>query len=320
MRTLPVLPIVFILATAPLAPAQFGDESTKGPRPDKEQTEKWEIGVVVKATNGPCAGIVGTVALPVDWPEQLVSIVAEDYSTSVVSHTERMVGAVKQLVLSIPELPAGEEARAVLTVEIRRRTLLPPADPSIFVKANPKKVPKEIRAYLGPSPNIEINNGKIKALAKELAKQSSGQTAWDQVAAIHRWIRENVKHESGKVEGAAHALKTRRGEHEDLTALFIALCRDSDIPARTVWMPKFCYGEFYLEDAEGEGYWLPCVLTGDEAFGALTDLRPIWQKGDNFKVPERPREIQRYVERYLTAKGVAKPEVKFIRQIIGGVP
>jgi transglutaminase-like putative cysteine protease len=316
MRTLPVLPIVMVLATARVAPAQFGDESTKGPRPDKLQIEKWEIGVVVTAPSGPCSGIVSTVVLPVDWPEQQVLIVSEDYSVTVASHTERMTGTVKQLVLSIPELPSGEEARAVLTFEIRRRTLLPPADTSIFVKANPKKLPKEIRTYLGPSPMIEINNGKIKALAKELIKASADQNAWEQVAAIHQWIRENVKHEKVKSQGAAHALKSHSADYYDLTSLFVALCRDSDIPARSVWMHKYGYGEFYLEDDEGQGYWFPCVLTGDAAFGALADQRPIWQKGDAFRVPERPREIQRYIDPYLNAKG-NEPVVRFPRQIIG---
>src|SRR5205085_875690 len=111
---------------------------------------------------------------------------------------------------------AGDERRKIFGDD----SLLPPVDPGIFVKASSKKLPKAIRTYLGPSPMIESNNGKIKALAKDLAKQSADKSAWEQVETIYQWVRENLKHEDGKVQGAASALKTRTAEHEDLTALF----------------------------------------------------------------------------------------------------
>ncbi|HVC95802.1 MAG TPA: transglutaminase domain-containing protein [Pirellulales bacterium] len=305
--------MIVVLALATVLPAQFGEDATKGPRPDPERevVERWQIGLVVTAASGPCEGIVGTFTLPVDWPEQEVSIVAEDYSPFVASHDERMIGAAKQLVLVIPELPAGEEARAVLTVEIRRRALLPPADTSIFVKVDSKKLHKDIRTYLGPSPKIESQSGKIKALAKDLGKKSGGQSAWEQVEMIYRWVRDNVKSEDVDSQGAALALKARTGGHEDLTALFIALCRASGIPARTVWQPKFCYPEFYLEDADGTGYWFPCQMVGEAVIGGMPDYRPIWQKGDNFRAPNRPR-AERYIPPTLEGKG-GNPEVKFIR-------
>jgi len=311
MRRLPVLSIVMVLAFSRVAPAQIADKPTKGPRLDTERVETWEVGMVVTAASGPCAGIEGTVALPVDWPEQQVSVIAEDYSPFVASHTERMVGTVKQLVLTIPELPASEEARAVLTVEIHRRSLLPPADPGIFVKTPSKKLPKDIRPYLGPSPRIESQNGKFKALAKELAKKSADRTAWEQVETIYQWVRENVKHEDVESQGAVRALKARTAEHQDLTRIFIALCRASEVPARTVWIPKFCYPEFYLEDSDGEGYWFPCQMVGEAVFGGMPDHRPILQKGDNFRPPNRPREVVWFLLSTLDGKG-GNPQVKFI--------
>jgi len=323
MLRMPILSMIVVFMFADVVPAQFGEDSTKGPRPDpaREVIERWQIGLVVKAESGPCAGIVGTFALPVDWPEQEVAIIVEDYSPFVASHTERMIGTVKQLVINIPELPASEEARVVLTVEIRRRALLPPADTSIFVKVDSKKLHKDIRTYLGPSPKIESQNGKIKALAKELGKKSSGQSAWEQVETIYRWVRDNVKHEDGESLGAMHALKARTAEHQDLTRLFIALCRASEIPARTVWegVPTFCYPEFYLEDSDGQGYWFPCQMVGDPLFGGITDHRPIWQKGDNFRAPNRPREVVWYLLPTLEGKG-GDPQVKFIRDAVAGMP
>ena len=45
--------------------------------------------------------------------------------------------------------------------------------------------------------------------------------------------------------------------------------------------------------------------------------KPILQKGDNFRDPERPRESMRYLSEYLTGAG-GKPKVKFIRELVSG--
>src|SRR5438093_11997099 len=91
MHKLPVMSMVMVLTTASVGAAQFADESTKGARLDKELTERWEIGLVVTAASGPCAGFMATVALPVDWPEQQVKVISEEFSPFVTSHAERMV-------------------------------------------------------------------------------------------------------------------------------------------------------------------------------------------------------------------------------------
>jgi hypothetical protein len=130
-------------------------------------------------------------------------------------------------------------------------------------------------------------------------------------------VRENVQYQEvspeanerdkSPLKGAFAALKDKTGDCEELTSLFIAICRASDIPARTVHVQGHCYPEFYLQDDEGQGHWFPCQAAGSEAFGGIPEHRPIWQKGDNFRAPERPREAQRYV-----AEG--KPRVKFVRK------
>ena len=50
----------------------------------------------------------------------------------------------------------------------------------------------------------------------------------------------------------------------------------------------------------------------------MHEQRPILQKGDNFKVPEK-KERQRYVSEFLKGNAVAgggKPSVEFIREAI----
>jgi hypothetical protein len=92
------------------------------------------------------------------------------------------------------------------------------------------------------------------------------------------------------------------------------------VPARLVWVHNHCYPEFYLQDADGEGHWLPAESAGTRAFGEMPIARTIMQKGDNFRVPERPRDRLRYASDYLTGKpatkGSGKPSVKYLREVV----
>ena len=301
--------ILLIAATAAPGLAQFGEGDPKGAKLDKELIQQYEIGVEVTADGGPCKGIVATTPMPIDWPEQRVRVLREDIAPFVRNVTYRSVGGtVKQMVINIPFIPAGETVRAVVTLEISRHSLLPPESTSGYVV--PKKLDHNTRIFLGPSPKIESRNAKIKSLAKEITVDKPG--AWEKVEAIYDWVREHVKYENGPLKGAMAALKDGTGDCEELTSLFIALCRASDIPARTVWVPGHCYPEFYLEDDEGKGHWFPCQAAGTRAFGGIPEQKPILQKGDNFSVPET-REKQRYVAEHLTGQG-GQPKVKFIRK------
>ena len=115
------------------------------------------------------------------------------------------------------------------------------------------------------------------------------------------------------------ALRDGTGDCEEITSLFIAICRAAEIPARTVWVSGHCYPEFYLEDDKGKGHWFPCQSAGAREFGGITELRPILQKGDNFRPPKNSHERQRYMAEYLTGSpgpGGGKPQVKFIREAV----
>ncbi|MBI2823728.1 MAG: transglutaminase domain-containing protein [Planctomycetia bacterium] len=269
--------------------------------------------MIVTAGGEPCAGIVATVPVPMDWPEQEVRIVSEDFSPYVKHAAYREQTGVKQLVVNIPQIPAGEQVRAVITVETTRSTLLPPEDTSGFVI--PKKLDRKVRPYLAASPKIESRNPKIRNLAKEITADHEG--AWEKAEAIYDWVREHVKYQDGPLKGALAALNDGTGDCEELTSLFIALCRASGIPARTVWVPGHCYPEFYLEDDMGHGHWFACQAAGDRSFGGIAEVRPILQKGDNFTVPEKPREKLRYVAEFLTGAG-GQPKVKWVRVPVRG--
>lgn len=297
-----------------VALAQFKQEPTEPQAAQLGQTAvtRWRAGVVVTAARGPCQGIVATFPVPVSWPEQDVKVVAEDISP-LVRMSDRVTEGVKQMVATMPQVPLGERAQALITFEITRRAIVAPKDTRGYQIPDSRKLDRSVRPMLGASPGIESRNPKIIALAKQLT--SDKEQAWDKVKALYEWTRATVKQKEGANQGAVVAIRQRQGNHEDLASVFIALCRAADVPARTVWVPDHCYPEFYLLDAAGQGHWFPCEVAGEESFGGTNDTRPILEKGDCFRNPTNPRERVRYLPENLTGAG-GSPKVAFIRRVV----
>jgi Transglutaminase-like superfamily len=312
--------LIALLCLAAPAWAQFEDadpaKAASGLKLDQALTKKIKIGVKVRAIGGPCKGIVATVPIPIDWPEQKVVPGEEDLSPGVHQMNYRTLGeGAKQMIVQIPQLPNGEEVHAYVTFEITRYSVEPPDDPSVYKECPKDKLPKDLNQYLATSPFIESTHPKIVALAKEVTADKSD---WEKVEAIYDATREKVKYQNGPLKGALKGLLDGTGDCEEMTSLFVALCRASGIPARTVWVPDHCYPEFYLVDGDGKGYWFPCQAAGSRAFGGIPEHRPILQKGDNFHDPDRPEKRLRYVSEFLkgstTTKGGGKPQVEFVRE------
>lgn len=301
-------------ALAQQGQTQFGQSSSKGCRLDKEVTQRYRAGVIVTALGGNCQGILSTAPVPIDWPEQRVRVVEEDITTYAKKPEMRQAGSgARQMVVDMAFIPAGQEARAVITYEVTRSSLLPPDNTSGFILPDARRLDKETRLHLGPSPSIDVRHAKIRAIAKQLGNAKI--PAWQKVEAIYNWVREKIEYQQGPMEGSVEAVRVGHGDVEDLANVFIALCRASDVPARMVWVIGTCYPEFYLQDAEGAGYWFPCQMAGTRLFGGTSETRPILMKGDNFTVPELPREKMRMVKEFLTGTG-GSPQAKFVRELV----
>ena len=284
---------------------QAADEATPdqndptAPKLGPPQTIRFRVGAEITASRGACRGIVAMVTVPLDCPEQKVTVVEEDFSPEVAEVTYRPLvgGEVKQMLISVPRLNEGATAHAILTCDVTTRTILPP-EKTDELKI-PKKLTPKIKMFTNASPYIEVNHQKIHAFDKEISDTLEEKaTDWEKIEAIY----------------------------QGRSAVFIALCRANKIPARMVWVHGHCYPEFYLEHAEGEGYWYPCESAGTRAFGEMPLARTILQKGDNFRVPERKEKL-RYASDFvvgLPTPGGGKPQVKYIREIapqgVGGVP
>ncbi len=211
-------------------------------------------------------------------------------------------------------VPAGSTVEMTMTLSIERSRILPPDRTDDLVI--PKRPARELRVYTGNSPYIDASNARIRAASKELAAMAA-ENDWDRVEQIYDYVRDNVKYVEGKLKNASQALRDGTGDCEEMTSLFVALCRNASIPARMVWIPDHCYPEFYLEDGDGNGHWFPCQAAGTRQFGRMDEYRPVLQKGDRFKVPEKRTPV-RYVAEFFRCdrKGKKDPRPNFVREML----
>lgn len=310
---------VIVAAVAALGAAtasgQFVDAEAvaSGPRLGDARPQRFRVGLIVAAAGGSLRDIYATMPVPGEWPEQQVRVVEEDMSPDVRSLRYRTLPTgVSQMIVDIPSLRAGTKAKAVVTFELMRSAILSPEDTSALLI--PAKPDRDLRIFLGPSPYIESRHPKIKQLAETTTE---GLEGWGKVEKIYDTVRETVEYRNGELKGAARALADGWGDCEELTCLFIAMCRSEGIPARTVWVEGHCYPEFYLEDAAGTGHWFPCQAAGARAFGEMPDQLPILQKGDNFRDSDRPGKPLRYMSEFIRGSAVnggGAPQVEWIRE------
>jgi hypothetical protein len=321
LRTLCAAIVATVVSAGPVW-AQFkqgGEEKPGGIKiGDKYEISRWQAGLVVKAVGGACKGISGYVPVPYSWPEQEVTIIksGEEVSPEVKISYETVDGGARIMNFRIAQLPAGKEVKAIITFEVRRNIILPPDETDGYVFADAKKL-ATVRAYLVPSPLIESNDPKIRELAKTIGVDK--EKAWEHVEAIYDWVRAKIKYQEGPIKGALAGLRDGTGDCEEITSLFIAICRAANIPARSVWVHNHCYPEFYLLDSKGEGHWFPCQSAGSREFGGITELRPILQKGDNFRPPKGGKKRQRYMAEFLSGSptpGGGRPQVTWVREML----
>ncbi|MDD4267166.1 MAG: transglutaminase domain-containing protein [Pirellulaceae bacterium] len=315
VRILPSATVAVLLALlAGTGQAQF-QHTLPAARLGETAVQRWQFGFTFAAPAGPCRKITASQSVPMDWPEQTVRIVDQRVSPGVDIDYRVIEGAAKQMVVNVASLAAGDTVEALVTFECRRGYLLEPEHREQL--ALPSRT-AALRRYLAPGPYVESSHRTIRALAAEIGK--TGGTAWQRAEAIYDWVRENIRFVDNQGQEPADTLTTlqrRDGDCDEMSCLFIALCRASGIPARIVQVPGHVYAEFYLDRTEGTGCWIPCQLSGTRAFGQMPEHRPVLQKGDNLSPPHGKRRKYLILPQHVTAESGA-PTVQIVARRLDG--
>ncbi len=297
-------------------------ENGRGPRLGRAVSHKYRAGMIFRASiGGTCSNVFGSAPVPMEFPEQKVRTLEENFPpVAKVSYRELKEGGARQMIFKMRELREGQGVEASSLFEVTRYPILPPEDVTLY--SIPKSVPSDLRRYLKESKYMESNTKLIRTLAKETTENAA--TAWEKVDAILAYVRDTVQYKEVLIDksmrGALAAYKSREGDCEDMSALFIAMCRAVEIPARLVRVPGHCWAEFYLVDDEKNGYWFPAQVAGTEELGSMQDTRVILQKGDSFRLPESPKEEELYVKELfmgVVKEGGPDPQYQFIQETDG---
>jgi len=289
--------------------AQFGPVET--PAVPLTDGDIFETGFTLQVS-GPTLGVTATFPIPANWEDQQAELIQQELSPNSANLRFVNLDGTRQARVDIPRLSAGETAKVLLSFRVVRQKATPPSDPEQLTLPASKDLDRDQRKYLLPSPYIESRDAKITGVTSSLAKPDA--TAWQQVEAYYDFVHQNVTYENGPMKGAVAALDEGRGDCEEMTTLFVALCRAGNVPARTVWVPGHCYPEFLTKTSDGTDRWVAVEMTGDFPFGQSPEKRPILQKGDSFRIPGS-RRPQHYVKQELAIrdyKGSTPPVVTWL--------
>ena len=307
-----ILPPLLYAAATSVSGQDAGGIGESEPDPSYQlsnpQTYRFTVSVRVGAGGQPLRRVTAMAPVPIDWREQQVELLSEEKPRGVTTRDVALAKHAAVMSVQIPVMPAGSEAVVERVYRVTRHAIRFTGD--LDSLQAPARVPADLRQYLRASPGIETTDRQIRQLAQRLKDEAGDvQTA----RAMFDWVREHVKYRLDKYRGARFALTEKIGDCEDMSALFIALCRVVGIPARLVWVEGHAYAEFFLEDADGHGYWIPAQLNGPAWFGRMTEYRVILQKGDRVRNPVS-RKYEHYAPQTLIAfGGTATLEVKYTR-------
>jgi hypothetical protein len=274
----------------------------------EERRYRLRVGLTLTAADGPIQRVMAATATPMAWPEQQVQLIATEVPDECLVRTRRVGDSAEQMVLQLAQLARGSSVSCVRTYEVTRWTqrLSRDAAAKLQVPAD-----RQVRVFLRPSEGIESSHAEIRRLANDTVADVSEPI--DRIAALYDVTRERVRYEKGPFVGALKGLKAGQGDCEELSCLFVALCRATGVPARLVRGPGHAWAEFVLSDADGKLVWIAVDPANEPEFGTINQPIPIMHKGDQFNVPELPGRPRRILS--VTGNGVgSQPRIEPIEE------
>ena len=148
--------------------------------------------------------------------------------------------------------------------------------PEIGKVAYPASADDSLRRYIVPSATIDSDNMAVRRLANELSYGES-----DMYRVVYKfadWVNSNIYYNMSSLtmsatQKASWVLENKQGVCDELTALFIAMCRAEGIAARFVAGVAYTNSELFEEDWGAHGWaevffpgygWVPFDVTYGE--------------------------------------------------------
>lgn len=240
------------------------------------------IGIELTGVDSRCEAIA-TTPVPLSHPEQTIDEMRIETSGCDAIVRELDPGAA-QLLVHAPMIAAGQVVTAMVHYKMTLYKQYLAFEKDQFPEF--QKVPKEIQlSGLGDSPGIQTNASVVKKLAASISQSHSHP--WDKAQSYVNWIQESIRPQLGAYTSVLTAIQRKTGDCEEMSALFVAFCRASGIPARLVWVPNHNWAEFYLTDHEQKGRWIPVHPACYRWFGWTGAHELVIQKGDRIRIPEQ---------------------------------
>lgn len=268
-----------------------------------------KIGVQLQGT-GSAGQLKATTPVPVELPEQTIHSL--HVQTDGCRAAVRQVGATAaQLLVTAPRIVRQQTLVAAVTMRLTLYKQYQAYKAERFPMIQPEP-PKEFRKqFLYDSPGIQTRLPQVQQLSQQLA--ADHQHPWNQAQAFYKWVWENIRARIGTYTSVKRALQDRAGDCEERAAVFVALCRAANIPARLVWVPNHNWAEFYLVDDEQAGHWIPAHTACYSWFGWTGAHELVLQKGDSIRLPEK-RRPQRLTRDWAQWVG-ARPQVRYLAEL-----
>jgi len=141
-------------------------------------------------------------------------------------------------------------------------------------------MPSDLDRYLQPEPFIESDAPEIRAEAEKMVAGITGVR--ERAERLTREVNQLIeKKPTVSLPSALEVLRTKVGDCNEHTALFVALARSIGIPARINVGVAYVRGAFYyhawpevyLDEGSGRGVWLPVDPTFNQFPADATHLR-----------------------------------------------
>ena len=188
------------------------------------------VGVRIVGGDGNMIETSAQTVFPTDWPEQRVELVETNVPGNINYAFRDLPGNNRQLLLFAPLITPGQTVEATVKVRIEKSHIVGPPEPASL--SLPRRPSTSLRQYLSASPYIDPNDSEIRKVVKQI-DAAQPVTAWQRVEMLYDWVRDNISYVNSDLKRSSKPSATA-GDCEEMTSIFVALCRAARVPARCV--------------------------------------------------------------------------------------